>query len=630
MQASRGGIAAILIILAAVCQSVWGNADTRTQDGISIRFSVEGMSPADSVGGEHQVLALQAATISFSVTDANNTPLTGLYPAAWIHPSSAEHIGDDEVCLNKVKAFIGGSLLSRAELDLNVYYVMVLNQDATISVVDPLFGFGGSKLLTMLPLNGVGQDWVINPAQDKVFVSIPASNEIAVIDTNNWQVSHHQLTVQTPTVLALNPHQQTLWALSERGVAVLHEQSLQLLEFINTKQKPHALDFSEDGSFAYVLSDDSLQVIDVHSKKTLKQIALEKHSHSMAFSQLANNIYLTNPASGIITVVDGASHRVSAQIKAQPGITRLRFSPDGRWGFLVNPEQDQLSIIDAATNRIVQQGIVASQPEYIAFSDNLAYVRHANSFDLYMVPLDDRDLGREGAGIPTIDAPGGDNSPGKVPLPSDADSIVQAPGSNAVLIANYHDQVVYFYKEGMAAPMGQFSNYSKSPRAVLAVDHSLNDQHTAGTYSTSAVLPEAGLYEAVYFMDSPRAVHCFAFEINAQPGESRQLSQTKRLLQPMNSSTKLKVGERSELVFKLTGSASDVIATREFNADIILSSGLWRDRVRATTNPGGLLHLSFVPPLSGFYDVYITEQAPPGTPTAAPDNVIHTFAYEAQ
>ena len=43
-------------------------------------------------------------------------------------------------------------LLSRPELDLNTYYVLALNADATITVVDPLFGFGGTKLLALVAL----------------------------------------------------------------------------------------------------------------------------------------------------------------------------------------------------------------------------------------------------------------------------------------------------------------------------------------------------------------------------------------------------------------------------------------------------------------------------------------------
>ena len=47
--------------------------------------------------------------------------------------------------------------------------------------------------------------------------------------------------------------------------------------------------------------------------------------------------------------------------------------------------------------------------------------------------------------------------------------------------------MVYYYKEGMAAPMGSFSNYGRRPRAVRVVDRSLREQ-SPGIYRTEARL----------------------------------------------------------------------------------------------------------------------------------------------
>ena len=61
--------------------------------------------------------------------------MTGLYPA----PGSTgrgegqERRSRPVDCKQKVQAIIGGSLLSRPALDLNVYYVLALNEDETIS-----------------------------------------------------------------------------------------------------------------------------------------------------------------------------------------------------------------------------------------------------------------------------------------------------------------------------------------------------------------------------------------------------------------------------------------------------------------------------------------------------------------
>ena len=48
--------------------------------------------------------------------------------------------------------------------------------------MDPLFGFGNTKLLALIPLPANGYDWAMSQDQAKLFVSIPEKKQIAVID----------------------------------------------------------------------------------------------------------------------------------------------------------------------------------------------------------------------------------------------------------------------------------------------------------------------------------------------------------------------------------------------------------------------------------------------------------------
>lgn len=571
--------------------------------GVQVSFNVR---VASDLSGT--LLEGQSAAFEFAINDANNIPLSGLYPAAWIHPSSIDEEGSDKVCLDKVKTFIGGTLLSRAELDLNVYYVLTMNQDATIAVVDPLFGFGGSKLLTMLSLNGPGYDWAINQNQDQVIVSVPSANQLALIDVAGWRVSStsDQVSLNNPRDLFIQPDQQYLWVLDDDGVAVFDLDSMQLHDRINTKAKPVSLEFSDDGVIAYLVTEKSIDIIDLASLTTARSIKHQGGGVSIDYSSRANELYLRHHATGDIWALDGQSDKPDVMISSAPGIGSLRFSPDGRWGILVNTDKDNLSIIDVAKGRIVQSGTVASKPEYIAFSDNIAYIRHAGSSDLYMIPLDDRDLGREGADIPTVDTPGGDRPAGQTDFPSGGDGIVQAPGSNAVLVANYHDKAVYFYKEGMAAPMGQFNNYGKHPRSVMAIDHSLRERDQKGTYSSYAALPVSGRYEAVMFMDSPRVVKCFPFII----GDANEIAKT--ALQGVTISdlisTKLLSRTSNSLRYLVDGAVS---TDTEFTVDIYLASGQWRDSLRVKLNKDKVLAFDFTPPRSGLYSIRLNNRTLP-------------------
>jgi hypothetical protein len=194
---------------------------------------------------------------------------------------------------------------------------------------------------------------------------------------------------------------------------------------------------------------------------------------------------------------------------------QIKFPPNGQFGFAVNPKRNVLYILDSSSNRIVQTGDMLHEPYQVAFSDRLAYIRHRQDATVLMVPLDA--VGVEGRPVPVVDFPGGQSRPGDGSVPSPADSLVEVPGGGAVLVANDRDRTVYFYKEGMAAPVGQFDNYGHNPRAVLAVDRSLRERSTPGTYETFIRLPEPGNYEAIFLLDSPRVVKGFQFEILSNP-----------------------------------------------------------------------------------------------------------------
>ena len=219
--------------------------------------------------------------------------------------------------------------------------------------------------------------------------------------------------------------------------------------------------------------------------------------------------------------------RSSRVCRQKPGWVH-KFAPGGRLGFVVHAEQKVVHILDGATNRLVQTADVEEEPDQIAFSDKLAYVHHRGTGTVLMIPLDQ--VGSEGQPVPVASFPAGQNPRNKASRPSPADSIVQAPGANAVLVANPADRAVYFYKEGMAAPMGHFSNYKREPRAVLVVDRSLRER-SPGVDETVARI-HGRLYDVVFFVNTPRVVHCFEAAVAANPSWSTSDRRPRSMLLP--------------------------------------------------------------------------------------------------
>lgn len=200
---------------------------------------------------------------------------------------------------------------------------------ASVSVIDPLLGFGGSKLLAIATLKSPGDDWALTSDRTRVFVSMPLVNQVAVIDTTTWKVKTDLATGAKPTRVALQPDEKYLWVADENGVTVIDTSALKVTKHIATGAGEHEIAFTTDNRFAFISngSDGSVSIIDVAKLKKLADVKTEARISSMAFSSLSKALYFTNELNGTITIVDSASHKILKTITAKPGITTLSFAP---------------------------------------------------------------------------------------------------------------------------------------------------------------------------------------------------------------------------------------------------------------------------------------------------------------
>ncbi len=573
-------------------------------EGIEVAVSIEPLGTVD------ELREGTFARVRVGVTDRNTgTPLSSLYPAAWMDLLPQEGDVEAEPCKRKIEGFLGGSLLNRAELDLNVFYVLALNEDATISVVDPLFGFGGSKLLAMVRLRSPGADWALTEDQQRLFVAMPATSQVAVAETASWEVVTHVDVGPGPRRLALQPDGAFLWVVfdgeegGERrsGVSVVGATALKEVSRMATGAGAHDLAFSGDGRFVYVANAEAgtVSVIDAAARETVAEVATGSRPTSLAWSPAGGALYVTDAVDGTITAIDGESHEVVAKLAAEPGLGQIRFAPDGRFGLAVTPTSNSLYVVDAAANRIVQRGEVEPGPDQVAFSDELAYVRHRRSEIVLTIPLDS--LGAEGRPIQVIDVSGGTHAPGDGG--SAAAAFAQAPGAPAMLIANGPDEAIYFYKEGMAAPMGHFKNYGRRPRAVAVVDRSLQEVEP-GVYETSVRLRRPGDYDLALFLDTPRVVECFPLRVAADP--DRRKPRRTLAVRPLTEPATMVVGRPTELRFRAFDprDGEAVSGLTDLEVLTVLAPGIWHRREAAEEVEPGVYRLAFAPPRPGVYYVY--------------------------
>jgi YVTN family beta-propeller protein len=575
------------------------------REGVAVEFSIAGASsekgkPAELMEGEDTL-------VRFKITDdATGAALTGLRPGVWVNGRTVDKPAEGNACRDLVQSFMQGSLRNRPDVDLNAYYILALNKEPNISVIDPLLGLGTSKLITLVMLESPGADWVLLGDGKKLFVTMPLAHRVAVIDTATWKVALNIDVEGEPTRLAVQPDGKYLWVASDAqgGVTIIDVASLQKVARIATGAGHHELAFTSDDRYAFVTNsqDGALLVVDVRQLKKVKEIRTGQRPSAIAFSSLSKAVYVTDEVDGTITVINAEKHEVMARLETRPGIKTVRIDPSGRYGFATNQKEDAVYIFDAATNRPLQTVTVEKRPDQISFTKTFAYIRSAGAEEVKMIRLSALAKG-EPADLSKF--PGGQSPPGRSSGVAFADTIVPAPEENSVLVANPADQVIYYYTEGMAAPMGTFNNYRREPKAVLVVDRSLREKEP-GEYSALVKLPRSGKYDVAFLLDSPRVIHCFSAEAKLNPELEKKRQRAPLQVESLLTNKQMKVGEKLRLRFKLTDPATNEpkVGLRDMRVLTFLAPGVWQKRQWAESVGDGVYESEITAPQAGVYYVF--------------------------
>lgn len=195
-----------------------------------------------------------------------------------------------------------------------------------------------------------------------------------------------------------------------------------------------------------------------------------------------------------------------------------------------------------------------------------------------------------------------------------------------MLVANVADRQIYYYAEGMAAPMGDFQNYKREPRAVLVADRSLREVRS-GTYETVARLPRGGAYDVAFLLDSPRVTHCFEASAARNPAADREPPVTLAVEYP-DREKPLRVGEddrpRVRLTDKATGKPVDGL--KDVQVLTFLSPGVWQNCSLARGAGAGVYELNVNVPEAGLYTVFVESRAAGAAFRQLPYLMLHAAA----
>ena len=488
------------------------------RDGVAIDFE------ARPAAGGTELVEGGLADLRFRISDAKSgKALSGLSPGAWLdlaHVISGQK-GEQKECKDKIALYLKGVVGVRPMVDLNSYYVMVLNKDPSITVVDPLMSVAGTtSTLTRIMLKRPPVDWVKSADGKHIFVSMPIAGQVAIVDAVKFKVVRDIDAGAEPVRVAIQPDGRYLWVgnnsrdPNKSGVTVIDAHSFEPVKSFATGKGHHEIEFSADSRHAFVTNRDSgtVSVFDVANMKKLRDVATGPQPISIALSPLSKALYVTDGEAGTITAIDAKTLEPRQVIDAKRGLGPVRFTLDGRYGFALNTLENTATVIDAGSDDVVHDIKVAAEPYQVTFTSTFAYVRGLASEHVTMVNLGSLGKGR----TPTVQgfAAGGEapKLAGDLPL---ATSLSARADESSVFVVNPVNNTTYFYMEGMNAPMGSYLNRGHAARAVTVVDRAMS-QPEPGVFTSQVVMPAAGRFDVAFMLDRPQVLHCFSADV--KPG----------------------------------------------------------------------------------------------------------------
>lgn len=574
------------------------------KEGIRVEFSLQ--ATADAQGNSPGLVGGSDARATFRVTYANSgQPVTGLHPAAWISANRNGRAPDEKECKDTIRTFLGGLLSVRPEIDLNGYTMLTLNHDNTITFINPQISSKVTKLESIIELPGAGADWALSADKNFLYVTMPGQSAVAVVNTTTRKLIG---TIPTggktkPTRIYLQPDGRYIWIGLDGspGVAAIDPTSNKLAGTVEVGAGLHNVAFTDNSRWAYVTNSasDTVSVVETQTLKRAAEIKVGRTPVPVAYSSTSRFMYVASLNGGVTSVIDPNLQQVIKTIPTGRGVVALRFEPTGRYGLAVNQPESRLVVFDSSTNTITGTTDVAKEPDQVTFTQNYAYVRGAGSEQFSLIDLSTI---RKGKFAP-LNIQAGRQAPSALAAEIGvADMMQPTPEGNSVMIANAPDQTIYYYVEGMAAPMGTISNYKRSARALLLLDRSLSEV-SPGVYSTPVKLTKAGRFDVPMIIDEPRLFNCFQVEIADAPGGEKTPQVASVVVESLSGDQQFKPNEPATLRFRVTDAATKqpVAGLKDVLVMVFEPPGLWQARQWAKEVERGVYEVTQVFPRTAYY-----------------------------
>ena len=585
-----------LMLATAAVQA--GTADPKFFEQQGLRVEVR-VRPLDSAAdADAAVRSAESVRLQFQVREAGKAgkPVAGLNPLAWIVGRKAgEALPDPKACEYQIRGLLAGRLARAADVNLNEYLLATLDDNNSVSLIDPQIESSKTKTVGMVSLTAKGEDFVLAPDRRRILVTLPVQHRVAEADIFTRKARYLEAG-GTPRRIALQPDGRLAWVGDASGgqVTAVTASDFRLAGAVDVIPGPHEFAFRDESRYAFVggPAADRVAVVDTQTLARTAEVEAGTGLVALAYSAHAGQLYVAR-ADGTVIAVDGKRFTRTATLSLPARLSDFGVSPDGRFAIALHGDADRLSVIDLATLRVVHEAPTADGPDRVTFTSAFAYVQHAGAGEFVLVDLGS--LARDGKPV-VATVVMGQQPPAVGPYATIAPTVAPLPEGGGALVLSGADRSIYHFMEGMNAPMGSYQTYPWPARGVLIVDRTIREVEK-GLYQTEFQAPGAGKYTIPFLVpSSPQLWGCFDLEVQGTP---TQQAAARLKMEPLFDSTPFPAGVPQELRVRLTDPDSGRPVDDLDDVMLLVMRGptwQWRGAARGLGNGEYLVTVTFPEP----------------------------------
>jgi hypothetical protein len=509
----------------------------------------------------------------------NDDPYSGLNPIGWSSFKEKDFKLTKETCKKEIQKNLSGIISQKPEIELNSIDLFVFGKD-TVGIIDPQVSLKKTKLRKIIKFN----DGILTVRKEQGLVYVLSGNKIFSIDENLEKKLIHE---SSEKVEDFNVFREKILISLIGSVKVINKNEKTIVSI--KKRRGDLVTFGETN----FLSVENNKIVKINHYGKRENIGSTERVLSVKYIKSLDE-YMILSARGVHVTNKDKIKKIDVTFDSEQKNNSAFEDDEKNYVYIessIGSGESELLILDTSTLSIV--GKVKGLGKIVEFSrtEDFIYLREENSN--YFVLL--RRLNKNKADLSPVRIQAGIN-----PLNSEkgSNSFSPIPGEGAMFVLNEKDSKIYYYKEGLMAPLGSNPSYGIELLNGVVLRKEIKETNP-GEYRARVVIPKSGAYLTSFILKDQGAYFCALSDLHSNNIEKEE-EKMGELIPGFNSKNPLKKNVKNKLLFKFSGNFE---APPRIRAHVFRIPTGERESLILLKNNSGEYQLEYTPTVNGHYSV---------------------------